>query len=60
VKLARRGQTIAASVSTNGTTWTTIGSDTFAMPSTVLVGLAVSSHDPTRLAAVTFDGVKVP
>ena len=60
VKLTRRGQTIAASVSTNGTTWTTIGSDTFAMPSTVLVGLAVSSHDPTRLAAVTFDGVKVP
>jgi regulation of enolase protein 1 (concanavalin A-like superfamily) len=59
VKLERRGSTITASVSRDGRTWTTVGSDRFSLPSTVLVGLAVSSHDRTRLATGTFEGVRV-
>jgi hypothetical protein len=57
VKLARTGSVVTASVSPDGRTWTTVSRDTFSMPSTVLVGLAVSSHDPTRLATGNFDNV---
>ena len=59
VKLVRAGSVITASVSADGRTWTIVGRDTFSMPSTVLVGLAVSSHDTTRLATGTFDHVTV-
>src|SRR5215467_565210 len=44
VKLTRSGATITASESPDGSSWTTVGSDTFAMPQTIYVGLAVSSH----------------
>ena len=59
VKLERRGNSIAAFVSENGATWVLVGSDTFAMLNDVYVGLAVSSHDATRLATATFDNVTV-
>lgn len=59
VKLARNGQTITASVSSDGTTWRVVGQDTFSMTSVIYVGLAVSSHDPTRAAAATFTDVSV-
>ena len=59
VKLSRRGSTITAYRSADGKTWTTVGSDSFTMPSTVHVGLAVSSHDASQLATVTLDGVAV-
>jgi regulation of enolase protein 1 (concanavalin A-like superfamily) len=59
VKLERRGATITAFQSANGTTWTVVGSDTFAMPADIHVGLGVSSHDSTRLATATFDSVTV-
>ena len=59
VKLARRASTIAAFVSTDGASWTPVGSDTFTMAATVYVGLAVSSHDATRLATATFDNVRI-
>ena len=59
VKLERRGNTITAFLSANGSTWTTVGSDTFAMPAEVHLGLGVSSHDTTRLATATFDNVVV-
>jgi regulation of enolase protein 1 (concanavalin A-like superfamily) len=59
VKLARRGNTIAASYSTDGSTWTLVGTETFTSPSTVYVGLAVSSHSTSELATVTFDNVSV-
>jgi regulation of enolase protein 1 (concanavalin A-like superfamily) len=57
LKLTRTGQTIAASISTDGATWTEIGRDTFSMGAGVYVGLAVSSHDATRTATATFDHV---
>jgi regulation of enolase protein 1 (concanavalin A-like superfamily) len=59
VKLVRTGNTIAASVSTNGTTWVPVGSDTIPMPETIYVGLAVSSHVASQLATATFDTVAV-
>ena len=59
VKLERRGNAITASVSENGVAWTLVASDSFAMPTEVHVGLAVSSHDATRLATATFDNVTV-
>jgi hypothetical protein len=59
VRLQRSGDVITASASTDGRTWTTVGRDTFSMPSTVLVGLAATSKDPTHLATGTFDNVAV-
>jgi hypothetical protein len=59
VKLERRGAVISAFRSADGIAWTFVGSDTFSMGADVYVGLAVSSHDDTRLATVTFDNVVV-
>jgi regulation of enolase protein 1 (concanavalin A-like superfamily) len=59
VKLARAGPTITASVSFDGRTWTRVGQETLAITGPVWAGLAVSSHDATRLASVTFDQVEV-
>lgn len=59
LKLERRGNTISAFQSGDGANWTLVASDTFAMPPTVYAGLAVSSHDATRLATATFDNVRV-
>jgi regulation of enolase protein 1 (concanavalin A-like superfamily) len=59
VRLTRSGNTITAAVSTTGQSWTTVGSATIDLPATALVGLAVSSHDTTRLATATFENVNV-
>jgi hypothetical protein len=59
VKLERRANTISAFQSADGVNWTLVGSDTFTMGSAAYVGLAVSSHDTTRLATATFDNVRV-
>jgi regulation of enolase protein 1 (concanavalin A-like superfamily) len=57
LKLVRSGSTIAGYQSADGSTWTEIGSVTITMGSTVEIGLAVTSHDNTRLATATFDHV---
>jgi probable HAF family extracellular repeat protein len=59
VKLARRGQTITASRSPDGVTWSQVGQATIALTGSVYVGLAVSSHDTTRTAAAVFDRIAV-
>jgi regulation of enolase protein 1 (concanavalin A-like superfamily) len=59
VKLVRAGNVITASVSVDGTTWTTVGSDTITLPSSILVGLAAHSHTVTGLATATFTNVTV-
>jgi regulation of enolase protein 1 (concanavalin A-like superfamily) len=59
VKLERRGNTITAFRSADGTTWTSVASETFSMGSNVYVGLAVSSHVAGTLATSTFDNVAV-
>jgi len=59
VKLVRTGNTIAGYESANGTSWSLVGSDTFTMGTTVLVGLGVSSHVTGTNATATFDNVTV-
>jgi regulation of enolase protein 1 (concanavalin A-like superfamily) len=59
VRLTRTGTVVTASVSSNGTTWTVVGSDTFSIAGPVQVGLAVSSHTTTALATAAFDSVTV-
>jgi regulation of enolase protein 1 (concanavalin A-like superfamily) len=59
VRLTRTGSTITAAVSTNGTSWTTVGEDALSMSGPVYVGLAVSSHTRSALATATFDNVTI-
>lgn len=59
LKLVRNSTTVTASVSSNGTTWRTIGSASLALTSKSLVGLAVTSHDQTQRNTTTFDNVTV-
>ncbi|WP_035603463.1 LamG-like jellyroll fold domain-containing protein [Haloferula sp. BvORR071] len=57
VRLARSGSTITASRSTDGSTWTTIGSATVTMASSYYVGLAVASGSTTILNTSVIDNV---
>jgi phosphatidylserine/phosphatidylglycerophosphate/cardiolipin synthase-like enzyme len=59
VKVSLSGQTVTASVSTDGVSWTQVGQETIAFSGPIFVGLAVTSHDNTRLASATFDNVTI-
>ncbi len=59
LKLTRSGATVTAAVSSNGSTWTTLGSTTTSIPASAQVGLAVTSHDVNTLNTATFDNVTV-
>jgi regulation of enolase protein 1 (concanavalin A-like superfamily)/sulfur relay (sulfurtransferase) complex TusBCD TusD component (DsrE family) len=59
VKLSRRGSTVTASQSLDGTTWSQVGVETLTLPASFYVGLAVTSHDAARTVTATFDGVLV-
>lgn len=59
VRLTRKGSTITGSVSPNGSTWTTVGSDTVSMATTIYVGLAVTSHLAGTIADATFQSTSV-
>jgi uncharacterized protein (DUF2141 family) len=59
VKLVRAGSLITGYASPDGTTWTPVGSDTFTIGSTILIGLGVSSHVAGTSATATFDNVTV-
>jgi beta-xylosidase len=60
VKLVRSGDTFTASRSADGVTWVQMGSTTISMATGVYVGLAISSHNNSTLAAAVFDNVSVP
>ena len=57
VRIVRSGGTFTAYRSTDGTSWTTIGSQTISMSTTVYIGLAVTSHADGTLCTATFDNV---
>ena len=57
VKISLSGNIVTASVSSDGSAWTTIGQETIAFSGPIYVGLAVTSHDNTRAAKATFDNV---
>ena len=59
VKLVRSGNTFSGYVSSNGVSWTLVGSDTIAMADTVYIGLAVTSHTNTAICTAAMDGVSV-
>ena len=59
VKVERKGAVFTSSVSTNGTTWQTIGSQSITMAATVYAGLAVTSHNPAQKVSATFSSVAV-
>ena len=59
VKLVRAGTLITGYESADGVNWATVGSETITMGSTVLVGLAVSSHVTGVNATATFDNVTI-
>ena len=59
VKLERRGATVKAYRSANGTAWTLVGSDTLTMTGGVQAGLGLAGHNNSRLATATFDSVTV-
>ena len=58
LKLSRSGTIVSASVSANGSTWTALGTTTFA-PASANIGLIVTSHDTTTLNTATFDNISV-
>jgi hypothetical protein len=57
LKLDRAGSTITASYSHDGSTWTPVGSTALALSTPPLAGLAVTSHDPSRLNTAVVDNV---
>ncbi|MEA2464274.1 MAG: hypothetical protein QOJ98_2021, partial [Acidobacteriota bacterium] len=57
VRLSRVGDSFTAEWSKDGATWTTLGQATVPMPPTILVGLAVTSHNTSAMAAASFDDV---
>jgi regulation of enolase protein 1 (concanavalin A-like superfamily) len=60
VRIGRSGDTLfTAAYSSDGTTWTTVGTVTVNLPESVLAGLAISSHDNTQAATSTIDQVSV-
>ncbi len=59
VRLLRAGNVITGYESTNGTTWTTVGTVTLGWGATVQVGLAATSHNDGTLTTATFDSIVV-
>lgn len=59
VKLERAGDTFTSSVSANGSTWTTMGTATISMGSSVYAGLITTSHNDGTLCAATMSNVSL-
>jgi hypothetical protein len=57
IKLVRRGEILAAMESSDGVEWQWLGTVRSGLPRTLLVGLAVSSHNNNELCAAVFDHV---
>lgn len=60
VRIVRSGSTFSGYYSTNGSTWTLIGSTSITFSnSSILAGLAVTSHNNSALAIATFSNVSL-
>jgi fibronectin type 3 domain-containing protein/regulation of enolase protein 1 (concanavalin A-like superfamily) len=59
VRVVRSGNTFTAYRSTDGTAWTTVGSQTITMATSVSIGIAVTSHNDGVLCTSTIDNVTV-
>ncbi|MDQ3555754.1 MAG: S8 family serine peptidase [Gemmatimonadota bacterium] len=58
LRLKRSGSTITASRSADGSSWSTIGSVSISMNSTVYIGLATTSTNNTTLSTAKFESVR--
>lgn len=54
VRLVRSGDVFTAYYSTNGSTWIFSGTLTLSLPTTLYLGMAISSHDVTETATADF------
>ncbi len=59
VRMVRAGNVFSAYYSADGSTWTSLGSETMTMATQAYVGLAVSSHNNGTLSTAVFDNVTV-
>jgi regulation of enolase protein 1 (concanavalin A-like superfamily) len=59
LRLTRAGDAFTASVSQDGSHWTTVGTVTVPMEVNVLAGLPVTSHDRTASATAAFDDIAI-
>ncbi len=59
LKLQRVGNTFTSWESTNGNTWTQIGSTSVTMTGSATIGLFVTSHNIGQYSSVAFDNVQV-
>ena len=59
VRLTRSGHTFIAARSADGTTWTTVGTETIAMAPTIYVGIPITSHRDGSLASASVTNVTV-
>jgi fibronectin type 3 domain-containing protein/regulation of enolase protein 1 (concanavalin A-like superfamily) len=57
VRIVRSGNTFTAYRSPNGSTWTTIGSQTITMATAVYIGLPVTSHNTSAICTATLDNI---
>ena len=57
VRLVRAGNVITAARSADGVTWTTVGSVTVSLASTVYIGLLTCSHDTAKINVARFTDV---
>jgi hypothetical protein len=57
VKVVRSGTTFTGYSSSDGATWSLVGSDTISMSTNVLFGLALTSHDNALLCTATLTNV---
>jgi len=59
VKLVREDNVISAYDSNDGTNWKLVKEQAMNLPETIYVGLAVTSHNNSKLAAAQFDQVSI-
>ena len=59
LKLVREGQAVKAYDSNDGVTWEWLGTEMLGLPEKCYVGLAVTSHDVSRLSRALFEQVAV-
>jgi len=59
LKLQRSGNTFTSWYSTDGTTWTKIGSTTVTMNTSATIGLFVTAHNIGQYSSVGFDNIQV-
>jgi regulation of enolase protein 1 (concanavalin A-like superfamily) len=59
IRLVRSGQKITAYKSSSGTTWTSIGSQSITMASTISFGLVTASGNTNTLSTATIANVSV-